>query len=434
MHTYIRALEYYFGDYNRVKTVSVPSDEIVDTGIVESVLYNIIANNDREIRQALNDAGTSWYSYNFGYMIHDAIQNTDSRWITERGRYTKRLMRNLPAWLQDYAGTIGESIQRRAISLNPTNYLVSITNTIFWSDGNFGKKYSCWWGSYEESQDVFLNYANGIGLLFHDDPNDAHNGIGRLWIAPLHERGEDCLFLFNQYGDYNNKPIRIEDSARILNTIIPETKAMNANLHNDVNGDIPYINGNSGIMIVEKTSSFVEYHDIHVNWGEPESEHWTCNRCGDRIDDEDELRTYEDNYYCASCFDRYFTICYQCGETVRNRDASTSQTDGETYCDSCYSVLFCECSECGQEIDRDNVMLYDWTEYCEDCFNERYARCYNCDDYFPIDEMQELDDNQYCNDCAVIFVEQNEPQTVETQTVETQTVEDLPEWLRDLVD
>jgi hypothetical protein len=413
MTTYIEDLVNYFDGYNNVKSVSLPALNEVNMSIVESILYRTLTDNDTDIRRALNDLGTSWYNFNFSDMVRDAMRLTGNEWLNHNGRFTRRLMHNLPRWMQPYAGTIGESITRRAYNPSETTYKLSISDRIFWDDGNFGKKYSCWWGSFEESRQVFTD-NNGIALLTHDN-HDAYNGIARLWIAPI---DNDMIFCFNQYGnDANGNAIRIEDSGRILTEIIPDSKIICGYLYNNDSDDIPYINGNTGLFVIPADSKLRDGYTEHVDWGDGEGEnHEHCNNCGNRID-EDDAQYFDGDAYCQSCFDDRFIYCGICNETYRKRDATYSNTDDEYYCDSCYSEKFFECSECNCETSRDDLMEHGYSEYCPDCFNDLFFQCSNCSEFYSVDDAVRIDDDDYCATCA------EEIDSQVTKTVELVTTE-----------
>lgn len=60
-----------------------------------------------------------------------------------------------------------------------------------------------------------------------------------------------------------------------------------------------------------------------------------CEECGDRVD-EDEVRHYNDEYYCEDCFHELFATCDECNE-VYAKDAGDIFCDeeGEWFCNNC---------------------------------------------------------------------------------------------------
>lgn len=289
---------------------------------------------------------------------------------------------------------IGERIQREALEGGALNWLVSISNTIFWEDGNFGHNGSCWWGGFGESQPVFLDNG-GIGLLWHDDPDDPRNGIGRCWISPL-DNGR-ILFLFNQYGkDQNGKSIRIENTARAIARLLGEDyTANNGSLRNGASCDIPYINGNSGCYIAHKDTrtdgNFVVYWEGYEN-------RKACANCGN-YHNEDDMFYIDDDFYCEECTNDLFVSCEHCGGWTR-RDKCFTANDS-AYCEFCYNRFFVECEHCEQAINkRDAIKDGDGNSYCESCFCELFTACAACGDTILQDSAIQSDSGEpYCPSC-----------------------------------
>jgi len=385
MHTLIKSLEDYFNGYNKIKKVIARPSNMVDREEAHDILVNLYC----EHRYMFPDN----FRYNVNDNIHAALDNIGLEWSNHSGRFISRLMRALPEF-SDYAGILGDRITRRAYHSQPAVYYLSIADTIFWYDGNFGKDDSCWWNSFSESRDVFIDDANGIGLLWHRNDQDYRNGIGRLWIAPIRDRidgrNDDLLFCFNQYGESGGIPIRIERTAQILTELIPNTKTVKGYLRNDVNCDIPYING-SGMYIAPIDSSIREDHHVTVEWGRYMDECYECNN--DISEDEINHSDINGHDYCESCFNDIFTCCNHCGEEMYRRNAARVNYD--YYCNSCLNRYFTECSNCNEYFYNDEITEQDYNPYCEDCFQSEFTQCNECNEYYSNDEMKD----GYCNGC-----------------------------------
>lgn len=390
MNTLISALETYFSGYNRVNEIILPSTNEINPNLVEDVIISVISDNLNDIRSATGNQYIDWYR-----MVRDAINSAGTQWISERGRFTRRLMRYLPI-LEPYAGTIGETITRRAAPLAST-FRVSISAEIFWDDGNFGKKYSCWYGCFSESRYVFTHDAEGIALLFHENTYDAFNGIGRVWIAPIHERGNDILFLFNQYGtNYDGKDIRIEQSARILTHILPDTKSLDCNLENEYNDEIPYINGNCGIAVMPNACPIQRNYNFVVQWGDDDG--YTCENCDERIS-HDDWHEVNGEYYCEDCFFDIFTSCDNCGEIITQDDSVYSDFTDRTYCQSCFDDTFIFCENCSEYRPRRYSENIDGSDYCYDCTGDLFTQCNQCWELIPNDDITEYNGDFFCQTC-----------------------------------
>lgn len=92
-----------------------------------------------------------------------------------------------------------------------------------------------------------------------------------------------------------------------------------------------------------------------------------CSSCGQKFP-HDNIKVFDGEWYCDSCFDEHFTACDYC-EQVFPRDEITFW-EGEYFCSDCLSENSGVCDNCGERIyDRYAVFVGDRT-YCEPCASE----------------------------------------------------------------
>ena len=348
--------------FNKVTEVIIDPDKQVKKDIVWNIIEEIYYQNYNKLANY-----TSYFTLQF--MFNDTIDRIGLEWSNRQGKFTKRLLKNMPL-LTPFAGIIGDQITRKAYHPNGRTWLLSLSEQIFWQDGNFGKDNSCWWGGYEESKDVFIDNG-GLGLLWHKD-EDPDNGIGRVWIAPITEYirpfgYQPILALFNQYGeDQTGTPLKIDDTARMINTILPETNYIHADLINDYNDDIPYINGNHAVMVKSNTVQINSY-SIHLEWGDDNS--FQCQECSERLADEECYYDDQGNIYCEDCYNENFTRCHCCDNEVYRGDAYTDY-NGYDICYRCYDRYYFTCDGCSEVYPQEDAISTEDGTYCESCAPE----------------------------------------------------------------
>ena len=370
MNALVSELLRYFEDFNTVKTVNILGSNLVDREKTWEIIENIY--------YAYYSQLSNYTSYMTLKMQFDAaIDLIGLEWSTKRGKFTKRLLKELTT-LQAYAGILGDEITRKAYTPNNREWMLSLTEEIFWHDGNFGKDGSCWWHGYRESREVFIDNG-GLGLLWHDSL-DAYNGIGRCWILPVDEYfsnkgNKPILALFNQYGQDNSGiPIRIEETARVINSLIPDTDNIPAALYNDDDDEIPYINGNAAIMIKPKDLD-LKHYDIHVQMGNCHTVE--CTECGYDIE-EDEI------YY---------------------------NNNNEPYCEECYNENYFNCNDCNTEVYREDAYIdYNGYAICYRCYDRHYFTCDDCSEIYRQEDASEIDGYIYCENCAPNHEPEEEPE------------------------
>ena len=93
-----------------------------------------------------------------------------------------------------------------------------------------------------------------------------------------------------------------------------------------------------------------------------------CSHCREEVSI-DEVRYFNDEAYCPSCFDEVTVVCDHCGRRIHPRD--NVGEDGFTLCSDCYDNHYVACYRCDRLLRRDDA-YYDEEEdgyYCNDCFH-----------------------------------------------------------------
>ena len=340
-----------------------------------------------DIRHLLNEdiqqyiSGTEW-KYDIGW-----------EFITRKGKIGKRILaychdKGYRKPGDDVVSKISQTI--RESEHRNTEFKVDMTSYFDWEDGEFGHSGSCWWGDgdYGQSRDT-LRDAGGFGLRFY---NDRNRGIGRTWVLPHKEHGR--IYLFNHYGDSS-----LPTSALILKALFPDLLKdyIATHSHHFENYEsIPYINGDKGTILHLKDDILEDYIELGIDItydGEYFLEHaLSCDRCGNRIN-EDNSYYHDGSNYCESCFDDLFFTCCKCDRT-ESVDDMVVDVDGDAYCKHCASRYLYHCTECEQYTDSGTTLNGD--EYCDDCAEE-LTECSECGEVFHNDDVNE---DGMCESCA----------------------------------
>lgn len=108
---------------------------------------------------------------------------------------------------------------------------------------------------------------------------------------------------------------------------------------------------------------------------------------------DDDFHFYEDSQgrlYCERC-NEGLVCCEDCGDVVRNDDATWVGSRDGYICDSCLSNNYSWCEDC-EEYYPDDIMntirLYtgETRAVCDDCY-DNYVECYECGDFAPSDSV-----------------------------------------------
>lgn len=130
---------------------------------------------------------------------------------------------------------------------------------------------------------------------------------------------------------------------------------------------------------------------------------WTCVRCGDEHDDEDDGTTLCSGWHCDHC------VSYHCDQ-----------------CDSCsrdvYPDDWAECERCGHEVREANGDDRDGFFYCDSCCEDydNELVCNECSDRFADEsDGRTIDDAWYCNRCANTIEAESESENNEVNHAHT---------------
>ena len=160
---------------------------------------------------------------------------------------------------------------------------------------------------------------------------------------------------------------------------------------------------------------------------EPE---YCCERCGDRIAEEDYYHAPDGDGYCERCYITYVSYCSCCESDVWH-DNMVSTSDDDSVCQGCADRYYTVCDGCGDySRHEENVRTADNYDLCPNCAEDHY-RCDECgvnlyhekkydtdegdkilcdecrDDYGKCNECGTLTKNEFlCDDCEEAVVEE----------------------------
>jgi len=311
------------------------------------------------------------------------------------GKFVKRLN----AWVREtyidkrltdsINGKIGEIVGNNIASSGSLRF--DITDRFNWEAGDFGDSGSCYWGDHESAKDV-LNDNDALAIRFYDKTD---NGVGRSWIATTHP--EDCLIIFNAYGDYSLSYTAIFLS-KYLGVDYKKIELRNYGSYTE----LVYINsGNAYILGNTENIESVKRYDLSydIDSYENDNDRLTCYECGDYIEDGDDYNSDGDTL-CMDCFQQNYFYCERCN-SVHHIDNACPAND-YLYCESCYSQYFAYCRDCDTDYSIDDVILIGGEYKCEDCAKSSgFEKCYECEEWnsdFITDS-----DITICADCAEKF-------------------------------
>lgn len=266
---------------------------------------------------------------------------------------------------------------------------------IDWEDGMYGHSGSCWWGCYEDSQDVF-NDHDGWAIRFYDGMND-RKGIGRTWIVPM----DNALVCFNSYG-----PTRAEVSKVIKQVFAGhgiELHYKSLAVENSNSREIPYINSGTGFVLAESGHDFLTADCVDLDWDVDGGSRYTCDACGDRVDEDDCCSgPGGEGIYCESCYNDRFEYCEKCNETC-DRD-EIHEVHGSPYnyvCEYCLDRIGAmKCDDCGDYVVDDyHVMQDSENVYCDSCIDRQTEFTCQCGERFEY----AMDDGDKCESCDYVY-------------------------------
>lgn len=136
-------------------------------------------------------------------------------------------------------------------------------------------------------------------------------------------------------------------------------------------------------------------HNCEENINCCDSNKYTCECCGNRID-EDEVCWVGDYPYCNDCV----TYCERCGGYELNDDATWIPSEDRYICRSCLEYYYVYCEDCDEYVSSENVTYIDeYDRYvCDDCLNRYYSECKKCGNWVYNDDLSE---NGLCENCEM---------------------------------
>ena len=158
-----------------------------------------------------------------------------------------------------------------------------------------------------------------------------------------------------------------------------------------------------------------------------------CNDCAQQIHqcfncdeyyNQDDMRLYDNEWYCQDCFREHFGYCQDCDKTYPyDQLIGTYNSRGEQIyvCQGCLSYYTYRCGQCGGTFDlhdpHANFIVTASDDYiCQDCQDE-YAICQDCGYWYSLNQLTYIDDCYYCQDCVEDHPIQVDPQNEDNSIV-----------------
>ena len=282
-------------------------------------------------------------------------------------------------------GIIGDCLQALIQNEMSIEYAIDFTDKFDWNDGDFGKKGSCWWGTYGGSLPTF-EQGGGWCIRFYDENK---YGIGRTWIYPHPDY--DVLLGFNSYGIERGKVSKI--IKKIFDSHGIELHYATCTIENKANSNIPYVNGGTGFVLHTNDIQPKDYYDLDLEPIELENIE-SCFHCGCRIDTEEDSYNYvHDDIYCEGCTNDLFSFCDKCGEYCNIDDVNSVRDSKSRYsylCEDCAeNAGFVLCSDC-----------HEYSEYCQIAEDTGNAFCESCNPTWSCENCGNCYENtEECPDC-----------------------------------
>ena len=274
-------------------------------------------------------------------------------------------------------GHIGSMVSRHT---NRENwYCIDFTDSFDWQDGDFGDDDSCFWGGRSQARSD-LESAGALAIRFY---NADGYGIGRAWML---DKGPYWA-VFNGYG------VETPDCARILAYHLGLSyRKVSCDNRGDSTGLI-YVNGGAGYIVgPEENVNGVDYVDLDVDTNET-----VCCVCGECVDEDGGIYSYDNDYYCESCYYDRFSHCEDCSETYPSDDfveVTNHRGYAQYVCEYC-ADNYPECEDCNRRFATDCMNEIDGRAVCDDCASE-YPTCEDCGDWC---NTRQSDGRVICDDC-----------------------------------
>lgn len=368
---------------NTLITLTMPEGTISDMG--QALILSFIAS------QRIQEG--EWKALNPETPFHYLTGlPSDWKWvwmITEKGDYVGTFPKRVSKFYfermrlkcpQSFLSHIGNLA--RDHSTEPLTHTFEFVDHADWTPGEFGDSGSCWWGSYEQGKEIFLD-AGGMAVRFYDSEGD---GLGRAWFAKY----RTGYIVFNGYGMGGDSTLKIAQI--VAHYLGMSYKRIHLTNHND----LMYINSDMGYAIGE-ASAIERFNSVEFEYGE---RGYTCDHCGETVG-EDYTFSGPNGHgtYCESCYYNLFSSCENCCETFYQSEMTYVRDHGE-YCNDCLRESFSYCEGCHEYHPDDDVTLCDDHFWCEACRDERFTLCDECQFWREKNTVTENEDGDTrCEKC-----------------------------------
>lgn len=250
-----------------------------------------------------------------------------------------------------------------------------------------------WFKIYDDIQNISIAYIevdNEIKAraLVHESVHDNEHEHAPIKIMDrIYYANEDYLVLMQLWAQKNGYWCKNEQSAGHTKYMTPDGQIIDTYVHHHLDFDLR----NKSYEGVPYFDTFYQYDIDAKQLGDDVYDSDTefretgggdennvivsgtrCYECECRVDEDDIYYGPDDNVYCKDCYNEYFFVCEDCGETTW-RDYSR-YVDGEDIyvCEYCFDNYYRRCEGCHTEYHRDNLTYDDETNeyYCEVCYEK----------------------------------------------------------------
>lgn len=206
-----------------------------------------------------------------------------------------------------------------------------IVDNIFWKDGDFQDKGSCFWNVYKHHKDI-LEEADFLAILFYEEDNDLSRGTGRAWMLPYPQQSTNPSgwLIINAYSKRHR--LQVHNIANTLGHILK------AKYRHDID-DFSNWNHEKLLYVNNSYAAYFgmdEYisNDLTYTIGKPPEDAycWACEE-GYDIDD---MTFIQGTPYCSECRNELFFSCSGCYNYFNLDEHSIYMSGYRTFCKKCY--------------------------------------------------------------------------------------------------
>ena len=96
-----------------------------------------------------------------------------------------------------------------------------------------------------------------------------------------------------------------------------------------------------------------------------------CAGCGEEL--AGESTEYNDDVYCADCWENNFSLCEDCDEVVAKDDLEyvARGSVSVAVCSIC-AKQYGSCTDCNESYHENDLIVHNGERYCEDCHNNAH--------------------------------------------------------------